>query len=522
MGELFQLLFQGFGNVLTPAVMFASLIGCLIGILVGIIPGIGASAGIAIMLPTIYGHDPLVSMALLAGIFFGSSYGGTITAVLLNVPGTAASICTGLDGFPLAKQGRAGAAIGMGTIASTIGGTIGTILLTLMGVPLARWGLRLSEPEYFAVYAFAFMALVNISGNKFFKSMMVLFFGLLIGTIGNDGLTGYMRLTGDNIRFYDGINFVPALIGLFGFGSMLEQIVHGNENKDKTENLMFTAPLTFRNAFPTLGEVLRNSFRFVRASIIGFFVGVLPGAGGSTATFFAYEFEKNISKDKESWGKGNIDGVATAEASNSSCFAGTYVPLFALGIPGSATSALLLGALILLGLQPGPLFFQQNSELAWGVIASMYLANVILFVVTSTMIPFFIWIMRKSQNAIVTVMLTLCFLGTFCLKNSLVDLWTLVVFGVIGYVFQIRQFPAAPTVLALVLGRSMEISLRRGLIMVSGNVVTFFSRPVTLVFTILALCMFIMGLFNFFKAIKGKSGDSKQDIIEAEVKAKAD
>ena len=506
MFESFSALMGGFQSILTPPLIFSSFLGCLIGIIVGVIPALGATAGIAILLPSIYGKDPLTSLVMLAGIFFGSTFGGTITAVLINVPGAPCNICTVLDGYPIAKKGRPGAAIGMGSISSVVGGTIGAVLLTLAAVPLARWGLRLSAPEYFAVYFFAFMCLLNTMGEQFYKGLMALFVGFLVAFIGHDSLTGVTRFTFDNINFYDGVNFVPALIGLFGLGEIFCQIIDADSGK-RTEDLSKTAKLTFRNMFPRLSELARCPLVWLRSSVIGFFTGVLPGAGGSTASFFAYEFEKGIAKNKDEWGTGVMEGVAAAEAANSSCFAGTYVPLFALGIPGSSTSAMLLGALIILGCTPGPAFFTENPALAWGTIASMYMANVILIVVCSLMCPLFLWVLKSTGKVLVTGVMTLCFVGVYCLNSEIIDLWVMLVFGVIGYFCKIRKIPINPMVLALILGSNTEVALRRGLVIAKGSWYAFCARPITAVFLIAAVAMFIMGLFSFIKANKKRKGE---------------
>lgn len=496
-------LIEGFQSILTPALLFSSFFGCVIGIIVGIIPALGATAGIAILLPTIYGKDPLTSLVMLAGIFFGSTFGGTITSVLINVPGAPCNICTTLDGYPIAKQGRPGAAIGMGSISSVVGGTIGIILLTFLAVPLARWGLKLAAPEYFAIYFFAFMCLMNTMGSQFYKGMMSLFMGFLVAFIGHDSLTGVTRFTFGNISFYDGVNFVPALIGLFGMGELLCQIM--NNGADDTEDLSKTAKLSFRYMFPKFSELAKCPLIWLRSSIIGFFTGVLPGAGGSTASFFAYEFEKGIARNKDQWGHGAMEGVAAAESANSSCFAGTYVPLFALGIPGSSTSAMLLGALIILGCTPGPGFFTENSALAWGTIASMYVANVILIIVCSVLCPVFVWLLKSTSKVLLTGVMTLCFVGVYSLGVEAVDIWVMLVFGVIGYFFKTYKIPMNPMILALILGSNTEVALRRGLVMVKGSWTSFCTRPITLVFLLAAVAMFGMGMYSFAKARKGTS-----------------
>ncbi len=388
----------------------------------------------------------------------------------------------------------------MGTISSAIGGTIGVILLTLIAVPLARWALNLGPAELFSVYLFAFMSLIGMEGNKFFKSMLVMILGLLFSTIGQDVLSGDARLTYGSLSLLDGIDFVPAIIGLFGLGEILSRIM--TEDEKVEDELMYKSKLTFRNMFPNFSEVVGSFWCMVRSAVLGFFVGVLPGAGGSTASFFAYQTQKAISKEPEKYGTGVLNGIAAAEAANSACFAGTYVPLFALGIPGSSTSAVLLGALIILGTQPGPMFFTQNPALAWGIIASMYVANIVLLVVCSTLVPFFVWLLKVSKPVITTTVVTICFVGVFSVNRSMMDLWVMILFGILGYIFHARKFSIAPLILAMILGNDMEKALRRALVISMGNPMTFVMRPISRVFFLAAVLLFVFGVYSFYRKRK--------------------
>jgi putative tricarboxylic transport membrane protein len=486
MEEVLHLLGQGFASLAHPAILLSCLFGAIMGIIIGIIPGLGPASAIAIMLPAIYGRDPLTAMVMLSCIFYGGTYGGTITAVMINVPGDNSNIMTTLDGHPLAKKGRAGAAIGMGTLCSTIGATMGIIVLPFAAVPLARWGLRLGPPEFFCIYMFAFVSLISMTGKSFWKSLMSLSMGLLLMTIGLDLQSGRMRLTFGSIDMIDGVKLLPAIIGLFGMAEMLYTIVHESDETQKNAQMMSSVKLSLRSMFPRLSELVRCKFVILRSTVIGFFVGVLPGAGGSLASFFAYQTEKGLSKEPDSWGTGIMEGVAAAESANSACFAGSYVPMLALGIPGTGTSAALLSALIILGIQPGPRLFDTNPDVVWGMIASMYVGNIILLVLCTTLIPLFVWLLKMSQKCISMIVLTLCFVGVFSVSRSLHDVRGMLVLSLIGYAFKRYAVPVTPAVLAVVLGGELEISLQQSMTMSMGSLSIFFTRPISL--TLMLAC----------------------------------
>ena len=502
MSDTFLLLLGGFESLLRPEVFLACLVGVVMGTFIGVLPGIGPTSAIAILLPAVYGMDPLVAMVTLAGIFYGGTYGGTITAVLLNIPGEATSVATAYDGYPMCKAGKAGIAIGMGAICSTIAATIGVILLTLIAMPLARFGLRFGPVEYTSIYIFAFAMVSSMTGKNIFKALMSLSFGLLLATIGQDVMYGIPRLTFGQLRLIDGIRFVPAIVGLYGMSEILFNTIH---KVDLSGKEMPDNKLDFKNVFPRWHHIAECKWTILRSTIVGFLVGVMPGAGGTIAGFLGYDIEKLLSKHPEKYGTGVIQGVAAPESANSASSAGALVPLLSLGIPGSGTTAVMLGAFVLLGVRPGPRFFTTQPELAWGIIASMYLGNVLLLILNTTLIPFFVTLLRVSHKAISIVVPTLCFIGIYSVHRSMTDVWVMMVFALVGYVFKLRGIPGAPLVLALLLGGSMEFSLRQSLVLSAGSPFVFFSKPISLLFVIASILVVVMAFVRTLKSRKSRT-----------------
>jgi len=492
MDDTLSLLFMGFIQVLTPMRLLMCMLSCVMGTLVGVLPGFGPVAALAVLLPTVYGQDPLTALIMLAGLLCGAMYGGTITSVSINVPGETASVVTTFDGYQMAKQGRGGVAMGIAAIGSFIGATVGLLLLTFIGAPLAETALVFGPSEYFAVYLFTFIAIVTIGGGGggLLRSAISLFLGLLCGTVGIDVITGGGRLTFGSVQLTAGIGFLPAVVGMFGLSEIILTIAD-NEfvSVDKDDP---TSKIKIREVFPKLREFFICLPSIIRGTVVGFFVGLLPGAGASIATFMSYGIEKRLSKNPESFGKGNIIGVAGPETANNSAALGSYVPLLSLGIPGSATGAVLLGAFMLVGIQPGPRLFTENPEVAWGVIASLYIGNVMLLLMNTMMIPFFVWLLRISQKSLPAIVATLCLVGTYTYQNSVFDIFIMLVFACVGICFKKLSIPAAPAVIALVLGQKLELSLRQTLSLFHGNFLTAAMRPITA--AILAVCLLLLGL----------------------------
>ncbi|OFO49079.1 tripartite tricarboxylate transporter permease [Nosocomiicoccus sp. HMSC059G07] len=473
----------GFEIAITPENIIALVIGASIGMIIGIIPGFGASATLAILLPLTLGLDPTTAIIMLAGIYYGSMYGGSTTSILINTPGDSAAVVTAFEGYPMTKKGLASKALILQAMASFIGGTIGVFLIFLMAPSLANFALKFGPPEYFMLMLLGLLTLVWMSEGSILKSLISGLLGLLVGTIGLDVITGSPRYTFDSPELLHGISFIPVTIGLFGIGEILYRLYKGEHKNFNNKNL--NVSLKNKNAWPTKKEIGDSKFAFGRGSIIGFFVGVLPGAGATIASFLTYTIEKKLSKMPEKFGKGHIPGLVAPEASNNAAVSGAMIPLLSLGIPGSASTAILLGALILYGLQPGPLLMINNPELTWGVVSSMYLGNAILLLINIVAIPIFLAVVKVDYRIIMPIIVTLCLVGTYSLNNSIIEVYFLLVFGIIGFFMKLYGFSPAAFVLALVLGPLAENNLRQSLIMSNYGFEIFFSRPISLVLFII-------------------------------------
>ncbi len=500
--DTLTMLLQGFHQLADPFVLMMCLIGAVIGTLVGVLPGFGPSAALAVLLPVIYGKDPLTSLVMLAGIFYGAMFGGMITSVTLNVPGESASVVTTFDGYPLAKKGKAGVAMGIAAISSFCGGTIGVILLTIMGTPLARAALKFGPPEYFAVYVFTFVAILSLGGSSFLKSAISLFLGLLVSTVGLDVITGQARLTFGSLNLLSGIDFIPAVVGLFGLSEIVLSLADNEQITIKKDHQNSSYGL--RDVFPKLKDFIHCIPSIIRGSLLGFGVGALPGAGATIATFMTYSLEKRVAKDPETFGTGNIRGVAAPESANNGSSSGSFVPLLALGIPGSATTAVLLGAFIMVGIQPGPRLFAEHPDVAWGLIASMYVGNVMLLIINTAFIPGFIWLLRISQKTLPVIVATLCVIGTYSVNNSVADVLIMLCFTAVGVFFKKLDIPPAPAVVAIVLGGQLEFAFRQTLQALRGDFAISFTRPIFVAVFIACVALLAMSASRSYKTYKAK------------------
>jgi putative tricarboxylic transport membrane protein len=498
----FEFLFSGFAALMNPTTLFMCFIGAVLGTMVGVLPGFGPSAALAVLIPTIYGKDPLTSLVMLSGIFSGAMFGGMITSISLNIPGENAAVVTTFDGYPLAKQGHAGKAMGIAAISSFIGGTIGVIMLTLVGTPLARIALKFGPQEYFALYLFTFVAILSLGGGSFLKSAMSLVFGLLVTTIGLDVMAASSRLTFGSLNLMNGINFIPAVVGLFGLSEIILSI--SEDEKIDMSGVRDQKTYSVRNVFPKLSEFIHCIPTTLRGSLLGFCVGALPGAGATIATFMAYSIEKRISKNPEKFGKGEILGVASPESANNGAAIGSFVPLLSLGIPGSPTSAVLLGAFIMLGLQPGPRLFSNHPNIAWGLIASMYVGNVMLLIINTAFIPIFIWLLRISQSTMPVIVASLCVIGTYSVGNSLFDVLLMLIFTAVGIGFKKLKIPPAPAVIAIVLGSDLEFSLRQSLAIFRGDFTRMTERPIAMIAYAACLILLIVPLRRSIQSYRAK------------------
>ena len=411
--ETMHQLMMGFSVAATPVNLLYCLLGTIAGTIIGALPGIGPSAGISILLPLTFGVNPTSAMIMMAGIYCGAMYGGTITSVLINVPGESSSVMTTLDGYQMALQGRAGAALGIAAFGSFIAGTVSVILLMLVAVPLVKVALSFGPPEYFALMLMGLTTISGLTGGSVLKAFLVTFLGLLVSTSGMDALSGHPRLTFDFTELLDGVSFLVVAVGLFGIGEVLY-------TAEKTLKLEFVTT-TIRDVWPTREDWRLSWMPITRGTIIGFIIGVLPGAGGTIASFLSYAAEKKLSRHPERFGKGAIEGVAGPESANNSSTGGAMVPLLTLGIPGSGTTAIMLGALMMFGLQPGPLLFQKNPDFVWGVIASMYIGNVMLLIMNIGCIPLFVKILKIPNSLLMPLIIVFSTVGVYAVDNSIFD-----------------------------------------------------------------------------------------------------
>jgi putative tricarboxylic transport membrane protein len=487
--EAFDNLLLGFSVALTPINLFWCLVGVILGTVVGVLPGLGPAATIAMLLPLTLKMDHTTAIIALAGIFYGARYGGSTTSILLNIPGESSSVVTCLDGYQLARKGRAGAALGISAIASFIAGTIGVLGLMLIAPPLARFALRFAPPEYFALMVLGLAMVVFLAGDSMIKALLTMFVGLWIATIGTDLFTGESRFTFGQAKLLGGVDFIAATVGVFAIGEVLVNL----ESKGGAE--LFKLAKGLKNLLPTLQDLKDCRFAFLNGSIIGFFVGALPGAGATVASFLSYGLEKAVSRHPEKFGTGVIEGVAAPEGANNADASGALVPLLTLGIPGGNTTAILLGGLILWGYRPGPLLIQEHPQLFWGLVASMYIGNVLLLILNIPLVPLFAQILRIPYFILYPLIIGISIVGVYSVNNSLFDLWVMGIFGLLGYLMRKLEFPAAALILGMVLGDGLERALRQSLMMSQGDITILATRPIsgTLLF-IAAVILFLPAL----------------------------
>jgi putative tricarboxylic transport membrane protein len=484
--ESLQHLITGFGIAGTIQNLLYCLIGCIVGTLVGVLPGLGPIAGIALLIPATFGLNPTSAIIMLAGIYYGAMYGGSTTSILLNVPGETASVITCIDGYQMAQKGRAGPALAIVAIGSFVAGTIGVFGLVFLAPPLAEAALAFGPPEYFSLMVFAFIVLSNVTGISLIKSLMMAVIGLIIGTIGLDPVTGDARFTYGSVSLLGGIEFVAVAIGLFGIGEVLVNINQPSEMLDRG----VLVP-RLRELFPSLQDLKKSTGAILRGTGIGFGVGLVPGPAPVIATYASYMTERRISKHPEEFGKGAIEGVAGPESANNSACQSAFIPLFVLGIPFAPPTAILLGALLIHGVSPGPLMIGQHPELFWGVIASMYIGNFILLLLNLPFVPLFANILRIPKRILMPLVILFCITGMFTVNNSVFDIWMMLVFGAMGFLMRKWAFEGAPLLLALVLGPKLEVAFRQSLMISHGDFGVFTNRPISMVF-LLATVIFLL------------------------------
>ncbi len=487
--ETLSLLGQGFSTALTPGNLFATFIGCLLGQFIGILPGIGPAAGIALLLPITFGVKATTGLMMLTGIMYGAMYGGTLTSVLINVPGEAASVMTAVDGYQLAKQGRAGAALSVAAIGSFLAGIGAVLLLAFLCPILGGFALKFNAPEFFLLATLGLTMTASLGSGSAVKALLMAVFGLMVALVGTDPMVGTVRLTFGEIELMDGIDFIPVAVGIFGIGEVLSSLEVSQADAVPIKTKLKDLWLTARDWADCRMAILRGG-------IVGFLVGLMPGVGPVVASMLAYVIERRASKHPERFGKGALDAVAAAESANNSAVHGAMVPMLALGIPGSAATAVLLAALVLLGIRPGPMLMTQQPDLVWGLIASMIIGNVMLIFMNLPFAPAFAAVLRVPYDYLAPGILVISLVGAFATTLSLFNVGITIFFGVIGYLMMKFNLPRAPVVLAIVLAPMMESALRQSLMLSSGSPMIFVQRPIAAVLLVFVLVSLSLPFFR--------------------------
>lgn len=497
----FESVLYGFEVALSWQNIMFVFIGVLAGTVIGMLPGLGPISAIAVMIPLSYGMDPASALILMAGVYYGAIFGGSTSSVLLNAPGVASTVATTFDGYPLAQQGKAGKALAIAALSSFVGGTVAAIGLMLIAPQLAKVAITFGPTEYFALMLLGLTAIASLSDGSVVKAFISATAGIMVATIGIDGQTGTQRFTFGNTNLFDGIDFLIIALGLFALAEVTSLIITRKES-------LFQSGSSIGSLRITKSEAKSMAAPVGRQSIFGFFIGVLPGAGATIASFLAYITEKRISKNPDSFGKGNVVGVAAPESANNAAAGGSFVPLLTLGIPGSGTTAIMLGALLVVGVQPGPMLLNDHPDIFWGVIASMYIGNVMLLILNLPLIPYIAKILYIPKGMLISLILVFCLIGVYGVSFNTFDLYMLIIFGVIGYAMRLLSFPAAPFILAFILGGMMEQSYRQALTISNGSLSIFIERPISAVLLFVALAslfipMLIKKIGNRNKPVSG-------------------
>ncbi|MBT5767756.1 tripartite tricarboxylate transporter permease [Pseudemcibacter sp.] len=483
--ELFSTAFLGVLEWNTLLMIFLGVTG---GIIIGSLPGLTATMGVALLVPFTFGLPFNQSIGMLLGIFSGSIYGGSISAILISTPGTPAAAATLLDGYPLTKKGEAGRALSMSVFASFIGGFTGALIMTFLSPQISKFALEFSAAEYFGLAIFGLSIIVSVSGKSILKGVMVGFLGLLISTIGMDPVTGYPRFTFGSMNLFEGPAFIPTLIGLFA----IAEVFKGIENLESTKRTVSH----ISSLLPSFADIKKAWKDMAKSSVMGTFIGSIPGAGSDIAAFVGYSEAKRRSKHPEKFGKGAIEGVAAAESANNACSGGAMIPMLSLGVPGDAVTAILLGAFVIQGIQPGPMLYVEDLGTVYSVFSSMLVANIAMLIVGLIGIRFFTKAITVRKSILLPTIFVLSIVGAYSMRNNMFDVWLALSFGVIGYFLHRYRFPISPILLALILGPMAEANLRRALIIADNSLIDIISRPITAIFLILAVASLITSLLR--------------------------
>ena len=497
MFESLASLLYGFNIALQPQNLLYCFIGVTMGTLVGVLPGIGPTATIALLLPATFSLNPISAIIMLSGICYGAMYGGSTTSILLNIPGEASSVVTCFDGYQMARQGRAGAALGISAFASFIAGTISIFGLILLAPTLADFAVKFGPPEYFALMVMGLTVVAYLARKSMAKALMMAVVGILLGCIGLDPITATPRFTFGMLELADGIGIAPVVMGLFGIAEVLENLGVLRKTEVFAEKI--------KGLFPNREDWKRSAGPMARGSLLGFFLGLLPGVGAIVPQFLSYALEKKLSRYPERFGNGAIEGVASPEACNNAAVGGTFIPLLSLGIPSTAMTAILLGALMIYGLTPGPLLIKNSPDLFWGAIASMYIGNLMLLILNLPLIPLWVRVLKIPYSYLSCFIILFCLIGAYSLNNSTTDIYVAIVFSVVGLLMKRFAFEPAPLVLAFVLGPLLETALRRSLIHSDGSLFIFLQRPISAAFILFSVVVLIAPLFSRLRLGRGLS-----------------
>src|SRR5256885_7827304 len=506
MESTFDALFLGFSVAFRPDVLWYAFIGCLVGTLVGILPGIGPLAGISILLPVTFGLDATKAIVMLAGIYYGSQYGGSTTSILMRIPGEASSVMTCIDGYAMAQKGRAGAALCIAAVGSFIAGTLGVVLLTVVAPPLASFALRFGPPEYTALLVLGLIFLAYMSSTSLVRTLLMASFGLLLGMIGIDVLTGHFRYSFDIPELGDAIGIVPVAVGLFGLGEILS--TPSNTVVDKV-----VSP-RLRELLPNRTEWRDSAMPIARGSLLGFLIGVVPGSAHIISSFLSYALEKRLSKTPEEFGNGAVAGVAGPESANNAASTGAFVPMLALGLPTGPVTAVLMAALLIHGVPPGPSLVSEHPDVFWGFIASMYVGNLMLLALNLPLVGLFVSVLRIPYAYLYPLIIMFCILGVYEVNHSVVDVWIMLIMGLVGYGLRKFGFDPAPLVLGLVIAPIFEMSLRPSLIMSNGNWLIFMSRPIAATLMAAAALMLVMSAISALMARRDWRAKMAEEVKE--------
>jgi putative tricarboxylic transport membrane protein len=488
-----QGLLNGFALAITPINLLFGFIGAVLGTAIGVLPGLGPAATISLLMPITYAlGSPLTSIIMMAGIYSGAMYGGSTTSILLNIPGEAASVVTCIDGYKMAKNGRAGAALGISAIGSFIAGTAGIVALTFIAPPLSSFALKFGPAEYFSLTLLGLTLAAFLSGKSMLKGMIMAVFGLLLATVGIDPVTGSLRYTFGTMILMDGIDFLTLAMGVFGIGEILISL-----EEDMNAELVTTK---IKDVYPTMKDWLESRWAIARGTIVGFVIGLLPGGGAVMASMLAYAVEKRVSKTPERFGEGAIEGVASPESANNAASSASFIPMLTLGIPGNPAIAMIYAALLIQGVQPGPFLITEHPDVFWGVIASMYIGNVLLLFFNLPFVGVWVQMLRVPYSIMAPVIVMICSIGVYSLKNDIDDVLMMFIFGVMGYILRKFKFELGPLLLAFVLGRILERSLSQALIISSGNFSVFVTQPISAALLGMVFLMLIVPLVLLFRS----------------------